>query len=268
MRRAHAEFEMFALIGKPRAGTDRLFDQVVEMLALGIMSGRYAAGDILPNEAALAKDVSVSRSAYREAVKFLTSKGLIEARPKTGTRVRPRLDWNLLDPDILRWSLQAGPSVEFARDLFELRRIVEPEATRLAALRRTDADLAHIEDALVRMETNPPQSAPSIRADLDFHEHVFEATGNRALACLKNVVAPTILWSQEVKQAIGPDEFILSLKDHRRIFEALRAGDGEQAAAQATLLITDALNSTTLAIEKIRDSGGTILPLWRLRAKG
>ena len=90
----------------------------------------------------LADEVTVSRTAYREALKFLTSKGLIEAKPKTGTRVRPRGEWNLLDPDILRWSLQAGPSLDFARDLFELRRTIEPEATRLAALRHSDEDLA------------------------------------------------------------------------------------------------------------------------------
>jgi GntR family transcriptional regulator, galactonate operon transcriptional repressor len=247
-----SETSVSNLLGSRRSGGDRLFDHVVETLALGIVGGRFPSGEVLPNEETLADDITVSRSSYREALKFLTSKGLIEAKPKTGTRVRPRADWNLLDPDILRWSLEAGPSVEFARDLFELRRIVEPEATRLAALRRSSADVVRIEDALVRMETRTPLGAASIRGDLDFHERVFEASGNRALACLKNVVAPTILWSQEVKRVIGPEEFTSSLKDHRRIFDAIVAGDGEQAAAQATLLITDALNSTTAAIKRAK----------------
>lgn len=248
--------QVIQLMGPSRRG-ERLFDQVVEKLALGIMTGRYPAGDVLPNESTLADELTVSRTAFREALKFLTAKGLIDARPKTGTRVRPRADWNLLDPDILRWTLLAGPSLDFARDLFELRRTIEPDATRLAALRRTDADLRGIEEALLRMERLKPLSTGSITADLHFHERIFVASGNRALACLKSVVGPTILWSQNVKKVIGTQEFLASLADHRRIYEAIAAQDGEVASAQAVLLITDALNSTTAAIEK-RAARGTV----------
>jgi GntR family transcriptional regulator, galactonate operon transcriptional repressor len=244
---SHAQ--VIQMMGQTKPGAERLFDQVVEKIALGIITGRFPAGEVLPNESDLADELTVSRSAYREALKFLTSKGLIEAKPKTGTRVRPREDWNLLDPDILRWTLLAGPSIEFARDLFELRRTIEPEATRLAALRRTDADLRSIEDALVRMEQMKPLSTASITADLQFHERIFIASGNRALACLKSVVGPTILWSQDVKRVIGPQEFLASLADHRRIYEAIAARDSTLAAAQSVLLITGALNSTTTAIE-------------------
>jgi GntR family transcriptional regulator, galactonate operon transcriptional repressor len=237
------------MAGQAKPGSERLFDQVVEKLAFGILTGRYPVGEVLPNETALSSELTVSRSAYREALKFLSSKGLIEAKQRTGTRVRPPVDWNLLDPDILRWSLHVGPSIDFARDLFELRRTIEPEATRLAALRRSDEDLASIEDALLQMEQLKPLSAGSISADLLFHERIFIASGNRALACLRSVVGPTILWSQNVKRVIGTKEFIDSLADHRRIFEAIAARDGELASAQSVLLITDALNTTTVAIE-------------------
>lgn len=241
--------DVIQLLGPGRTRADRLFDQVVDRLALGIVTGRYAAGHLLPNEAEFASEVPVSRSAYREALKFLAAKGLIEAKPRIGTRVRPRADWNLLDPDILRWSLRGGADAGFARDLFELRRTVEPEAARLAALRRSPDDLHRIEDALIRMETLKPLSAGCIAADLDFHQRLFEASGNRALACLKSVVSTTILWSQNVKRVIGPEEFTGSLRDHRRVYEAIEASDAALAAAQMTLLITDALNSTVTAIE-------------------
>jgi GntR family transcriptional regulator, galactonate operon transcriptional repressor len=245
---SHADvIQLMGHAAKP--GAERLFDQVVEKLAFGILTGRYPVGDVLPNEVALANELTVSRSAYREALKFLSSKGLIEAKPRTGTRVRPPVDWNMLDPDILRWSLHVGPSIAFARDLFELRRTIEPEATRLAAIRRSDEDVDSIEDALLRMERLTPLSAGSISADLEFHERIFVASGNRALACLKSVVGPTILWSQNVKRVIGTEEFLASLADHRRIFEAIVARDGELAAAQSVMLITGALNTTTVAIE-------------------
>jgi GntR family transcriptional regulator, galactonate operon transcriptional repressor len=243
----HADVLQF--IGTGPAQPDRLFSQIVDKLAIGIVSGRYASGDVLPNESTLDVDVPVSRTAYREAIKFLTAKGLIEAKPKSGTRVRPLGDWNLLDPDILRWSLQGGPTVGFARDLFELRRTVEPEATRLAAIRRSDLDLHRIENALIRMETLKPMSTESISADLAFHEAIFEASGNRALACLKSVVSVTILWSQNVKRVVGTDEFVASLADHRRIYQAIAVGDGDVAAAQTVLLIADALSTTTFALQ-------------------
>ena len=90
----------------------------------------------------------MSRSAYREAVQVLSAKGLVESRPKTGTRVLPRNRWNLLDPDVLAWAFSGEPDIHFVRSLFELRAIVEPAAARLAAERRDKVDLKEMRDAL------------------------------------------------------------------------------------------------------------------------
>jgi GntR family transcriptional regulator, galactonate operon transcriptional repressor len=241
-------------IGSGPANSDRRFNQIVDQIAVGIVSGRYPTGSVLPNESTLERTLPVSRTAYREAIKYLSAKGLIEAKPKSGTRVRPRDDWNLLDPDILRWSLQGGATIEFVRDLFELRRSIEPDAARLAAARRTDVQLAAIEAALILMETLRPMSSASIAADIAFHERIFEATGNRALACLKNIVATTILWSQNVKRSIGVAEYMRSLRDHRRIYEAIAARDGELAAAHSVRLVADALEATELAMRHAKAS--------------
>ncbi len=116
---------------------DRLFGQVAQKLAVAIITGAVKAGEVLPDEDDLRSDISVSRTAYREAVKVLTAKGLVEARPKSGTRAAPRESWNLLDPDVLAWHFEADPNEKFIRDLFELRRFAEPAAARLAAQRRT-----------------------------------------------------------------------------------------------------------------------------------
>ena len=70
--------------------------------------------------------LAVSRTAYREAVRTLSAKGLVESRPKAGTRVSERGRWNLLDPDVLAWAFETEPGEAFIRDLFELRKIVEP----------------------------------------------------------------------------------------------------------------------------------------------
>jgi DNA-binding FadR family transcriptional regulator len=223
---------------------DRLFGQVAQKLAVAIISGKVRAGEVLPNEDDLRAEISVSRTAYREAVKVLTAKGLVEARPKSGTRVAPRDGWNLLDPDVLSWHFEADPNEKFLRDLFELRRFVEPSAARLAALRRTPADLARIEAAYRGMIENPPYSEATIRADLAFHEAVFGAAQNSALQCLASVVAAAIQWSLLLKSADDKDYFVASLSDHERVLDAIIQRDGDLAAARMTGLVIDSLNST------------------------
>ncbi len=119
---------------KTRRGTGRrLHGAIAHKLGAAIVSGEYRPGDTLSGEVAFSEALDVSRSAYREAVQVLSAKGLVESRPKTGTRVLPRNRWNLLDPDVLAWAFSGEPDIHFVRSLFELRSIVEPAAARLAA---------------------------------------------------------------------------------------------------------------------------------------
>ncbi|CAM5199261.1 HTH-type transcriptional repressor NanR [Bosea thiooxidans] len=178
---------------------DRLFGQVAQKLAVAIITGRVKAGELLPNEDDLRSEISVSRTAYREAVKILTAKGLVEARPKSGTRAASRERWNLLDPDVLSWHFEADPNERFIRDLFELRRFVEPSAARLAAQRRTSADIARIEAAYRGMADGAPYAEATIRADMAFHEAIFSAAQNAALQCLASAVIATLQWSLLLK---------------------------------------------------------------------
>ena len=100
-----------------------VFGTTVDLLGEAIVSGRYAPGDVLNNEIDASEQLNVSRSAYREAIRILAAKGLVESRPKTGTRVLPRNRWNLLDPDVLAWAFSGEPDIHFVRSLFELRSI-------------------------------------------------------------------------------------------------------------------------------------------------
>lgn len=223
--------------------SDRLFGQVAQKLAVSIISGTIRAGELLPDEEDLRTEISVSRTAYREAVKVLTAKGLVEARPKSGTRAAPRERWNLLDPDVLSWHFEADPNEKFIRDLFELRRFVEPSAARLAAQRRTAADIARIEAAYRGMVENPPYAEATIRADLDFHEAIFSAAQNAALHCLSSAVIATLQWSMLLKTG---DEaaYLESLPDHEHVLAAIIERDGDLAAARMAGLVIDSLNTT------------------------
>ncbi len=162
---------------------DRLFGQVAQKLAVAIISGDIGAGALLPNEDDLRADISVSRTAYREAVKILTAKGLVEARPKSGTRAAPRERWNLLDRDVLAWYATSPDREAFLRTVQEFRHIIEPEASAFAALRRSDEQMEEIGQACRDMASAPTLEART-RADTRFHLAILRAAGNDLLVPL------------------------------------------------------------------------------------
>lgn len=223
---------------------DSLFSQVADRIALAIVSGAVAPGDLVPNETALGDGHAVSRSVYREALKFLAAKGLIEARPKSGTRAAPASNWNLLDPDVLRWSLSAGASEKYIHDLYELRSFIEPNVARLAASRRTTEQAAALRQAYEGMASTDPYSQENIRCDLAFHEALLDACGNQALVCLKSVVMTTLMWSLGLQVGKSQRDYASALIDHQRICEAVEQQDGERARAVMTILVHDALIDT------------------------
>ena len=166
---------MTATLARPR-----VHGEVVRRLALAILEGDWAPGERLPNEAELGGRFGVSRTSLREAVRFLSAKGLIEARPRLGMAVRERDAWNLLDPDLLAWQAERGdPDPQLVASLVEARRVIEPAAAALAAERATAADLARIEAAYLAMARSLPADLDACcAADLDFHAEILRATHN------------------------------------------------------------------------------------------
>src|SRR5438034_5626204 len=145
---------------------ERLHDQVTKQVALGIMRGTIGQGGSgLSTEIDLSRHFNVSRTVLRESVKVLAAKGLIEVRPKTGMRVRPRTEWNLVDADLLGWLCEAGVDDLFVRDLCEVRLIVEPAATELAAARASGAELEELLHWYHLIETNTDNEAGRLEAD-------------------------------------------------------------------------------------------------------
>src|SRR5882757_2992210 len=114
--------------------------QVARIIGTRIASGEFRPGDTLPIESELCQAYGVSRSTIREAVKNLAAKRLVEVSPKVGTRVLPFADWNLLDPDVLSWRLNAQFDERIIEDLYEVRQCFEPRACFLAARDGADED--------------------------------------------------------------------------------------------------------------------------------
>src|SRR5882757_11318980 len=127
--------------------------RVVELLGRRIVSGEFPDGSQLPNETELAAQLEVSRGGIREAVKALAAKGLVEPRPRLGTRVLPRHRWNLMDREVIDWHGETGDP-EFLKDLLELRLMVEPGASQLAAARSSDEQIAVLETAYAAMASH------------------------------------------------------------------------------------------------------------------
>lgn len=214
-----------------------LHGQVVNELGRRVVSGAYPAGAVLPNEEQLCQELQVSRTALREAVKVLAAKGLLEARPRIGTRVRVREQWNLLDPDILAWRCATGADAEFLRHLTELREIIEPAAASLAANSRTPEQLAAIAAALQAMR-QAPAIAQWIEADLAFHTAILRATNNPLLMPLAAIIG-SALESLLGVTARSAGDFKRALPDHQKVFEAIESGDAQSALHRMAGMLSD-----------------------------
>jgi DNA-binding FadR family transcriptional regulator len=214
----------------------RLHGSIAHDLAVAIVSGRHRPGDVLPNEDMFSQKLSVSRTAYREAVRILASKGLVESRPKTGTRIRERRHWNFLDPDVLAWTFEAEPDKAFVTELFELRQIVEPAAAALAAVRRTPEDLEAMRHALAAMRQDTLATDRGRQADLEFHHAVLVASHNEPLVALSSGIGATIRFSTQFKQREGLLQRD-AMPEHWQVFEAIEQSDADAARARMSTLV-------------------------------
>lgn len=233
-----------ALDARPRHKSLRLHGMVARDIGILIVSGHYLPGDVLDGEIEASDRLKVSRAAYREAVRILAAKGLVEVRPKTGTRVTPREKWHLLDPDVLTWIFKHEPDEHLVQGLFELRKVVEPAAAALAAERRTDGDLAAMAEALEAMTEHTLAREQGRTADEAFHSALLAATRNPFLISLTSGMSAAVAQTTIFKQRRGP---LLrdAIPDHRRVYEAIAASDSDGARRAMARLIDMALLDTT-----------------------
>ncbi|WNO05083.1 FadR/GntR family transcriptional regulator [Rhodoferax mekongensis] len=215
----------------------KLHGQVVQELGRRVVGGQYPADKVLPNEELLCQELAVSRTALREAVKVLAAKGLLEARPRIGTRVRTKDQWNLLDPDILAWRCATGVDADFLRHLTELREIIEPSAAALAATSRSPEQLESIAQALRTMET-ASTIAQWVQADLEFHTAVLKATNNPLLMPLAAIIG-SALESLLGVTARTSDNFKQALPDHQKVFDAIRLQEPQNALHRMAGMLSD-----------------------------
>lgn len=214
----------------------RLHGTIARQLGIAILAGEYKPGDLLDSEIAASEQFAVSRTAYREAVRILAAKGLVDARPKVGTRINPQSKWNLLDPDVLEWTFESEPDMSLLNSLFELRNVVESAAAGLAATRRSIAHLKAMRTALDGMAEHTLATPEGRQADLDFHTILLEATDNPFIISLTSGVSAAISTTTIFKQRKRPLRRD-PLPDHVRVFTAIADKDAGKAQKAMSELI-------------------------------
>lgn len=203
--------------------------QVARSIARRILSGDLEQGSIVPNEMTLCEQFGVSRTALREAIKLLTSKGLLASRPKIGTKVVHRAYWNFLDPQMIEWMDGLSDAKVFCSQFLGLRRAVEPEACALAAIHATAEqriELSEIFQKMVQVTENFDQEAWA-EVDLSFHRLIFNSTNNDFYLPFGNILTTmfkTFILHSSMHGAV-------CLNEHRLIYEAIMAGNSTAAKA-------------------------------------
>jgi DNA-binding FadR family transcriptional regulator len=207
---------------------------VMKILAADIVSGVRPAGDMLPREVDLASEFDVSRGVARETIRAMEERGLISVKHGKGATINEPADWDVFDPDVLAATLGSERGSEVLAEYLECRRILEVEAAGMAAERAGKRDVANLAAAMARMEetaARPPSQAAEERfheADIAFHQALIAATGNRALGGLVERIHSALLLARFPLARPDYREDI-ALPEHRRILEAVAAGDGPGA---------------------------------------
>ncbi|TMC54823.1 MAG: FadR family transcriptional regulator [Chloroflexi bacterium] len=212
--------------GRPPKVTEEAIDKIRER----IVTGAWGAGDRLPKESELAAELGLSRNSLREAVRALSQLRVLEVRQGDGTYVsslEPRL---LLESTGFISHLLLG---ETEIELYEVRRILEAAAASLAAGRIDATEKEELGRSLERMRAaNTVEEL--VEADVAFHAVIATAAGNGFLASLLASLSTRTMRVRLWHGRAADDALDETREEHRRIYEAIVAGDPELARAAAT----------------------------------
>lgn len=206
-----------------------LHGHVLDTLGPAITAGEYPAGSVLRTDE-LTQRFEVSRSVMREAVRVLESMHLVESRRRVGVTVRPADEWNVYDPQVIRWRLAGADRPRQLRSLTVLRSAVEPVAAGLAAAHATAEQCAEITEHALGMVANSRghRLQGYLRHDVAFHRLILTASGNEMFARLGDVVAE-VLTGRTRHDVMFEDPDPAAVTLHVQVAEAVRERDEERA---------------------------------------
>ncbi|MFE3609779.1 FadR/GntR family transcriptional regulator [Streptomyces goshikiensis] len=225
--------------GSPGQG---LHSHVLDTLGLAITAGEDPPGTVLRTDEIAAR-FGASRTVVREVVRVLESMQLVESRRRVGVTVRPAEQWNVYDPQVIRWRLAGPDRPRQLRSLTVLRSAIEPVAAGLAAARAGAEQCAELTEAALGMvrTSRGRQLEAYLRHDIAFHRVVLNASGNEMFARLGDVVAEVLTGrTQHAVMFDDPDPAAVTL--HVQVAEAVREGDAARAEALTRQIAAGALD--------------------------
>lgn len=212
---------------------------LVNDLATQIVDGSLSPGTQLDLQAVAAR-ARVSRTVVREALKTLQAKGLVEARPRWGTRVREPSSWNMLDPDVIGWLGEAKVAADFLEDLAFVREAIEPAAAWLAAKKASKADVATLRAAFEAFARSVAEDVDEIvDCDVAFHVSILEVSRNRFFRQMAPLLSAALrgrdrLVLAEPRRRRHKD---LMVDEHERVIDAIASKDAEAAETSMRMLM-------------------------------
>ena len=206
-------------------------DSAIQKIRHLIVTGEIGPGERLPAEAELAARLEVSRNSLREAVRALCEARVLEIRRGDGTFV------SNLEPETLLGGL--GFLLDLMQDstmieVFEVRRLFEPPATGLAALRATDRDIEDLLESLDRLNT-AANDEELITFDMEFHRRIMQITRNATLCTLMDALGTRAMRARVWRGITEEGTKHFTFEQHSRIVEALEARDPALASAASTV---------------------------------
>jgi len=225
----------------PQAPRLSLVESTIDVMRAQIESGVWKVGERIPKEAELADMLQVSRNTVREAIRVLSYGNVLEVRQGDGTYVRSSID----PAEMMRRVSQSN-----LRDHMELRALLETEAARLAAMRRTSKDLVEL-DRLLKMrgeKTHPGGLAAFVERDLAFHLAITRASHNGALEELYRYFSSAVRFNTQI--ALGEHELAEpSAAAHAKVVEAIRKQNPEGAAKAARTLVDSVITGLDVLLD-------------------
>lgn len=220
-----------------------LHEQVLARLGPDLVAGVLAEEQVLHIEALEAR-YGVSRTVIREVVKVLEALQIVTSRRRIGVRVRPRGEWNLFDPRIIRWRLDGPDRADQLRSLSDLRRGVEPVAAELAAKHATPQQCGALTGAVIGMSVTG--KAGDLEAylahDVTFHQVLLEASGNEMFAALAPVVGE-VLTGRTHHDLMPARPSVSAIRLHGDVAQAVAGGSPDQARSAMDDIIDEAMGA-------------------------
>lgn len=219
-----------------------LHARVLDQLGTAICAGRLKPGSVLYIDDLVA-EYAVSRSVVREVLRVIAAMGLVESRRRVGTLIRPASDWNVFDPQVIRWRLASTGRMAQLRSITELRTAVEPQAASLAAARATPHEASELVGLAAKMWAagKAGDEAEFLLRDIEFHRQVLLNSGNEMFVKLQQLVAEVLTGRHHYNlMPHYPDDQALQL--HADVAQAIQRRDGERAKEAMVRIMEQAMD--------------------------